>query len=315
MKRRDFIIKSMVFAAGGVLAANPCAQAFSQPDRQISILYTNDTHGRIDPFPATAVRHAGLGGITRRATLVRSIRRQSPNCLLLDGGDVFHGTPWFNLYGGKKNLELMSMMGYDAMCPGDHEFDNGLDGFAEAASAADFPFICSNYRVKGTPMASFVQPYMTRELAGIRLGIFGLGIRLRGNIRPELYGDVLYGSPADRSEVLVSHLRERHRCDYIICLSHLGYSYSDDRIDDLKLASKVGGIDLIIGGHTHTFMDNPALVRTPEGGKTLVTQAGHGGIRLGRIDLTVTENGSVTVRASHQYTVGEGRHRHDEKGE
>jgi 5'-nucleotidase len=307
MRREEFIKKSLLVSAGGMLAVPGISRNLTEPERNVTILYTNDTHARIDPFPPNAVNHAGLGGISRRATLVKRIRQESPHNLLLDAGDVFHGTPWFNLFGGKRDLEVMSLMGYDAMCLGDHEFKNGLDGFAEVAPAADFPILCANYRVTGTPMDPFVRQFITQEKAGVKFGIFGLGIRLRGLIDPELYGDIRYANPIAWAEALVEHLRENYRCDYIICLSHLGYHYDDGRIDDRKLASQVNGMDLIIGGHTHTFMDQPEAVTTPNGGKTLVTQAGHSGIRLGRIDLNLNCYGVLEHVISHQYTIGENK--------
>jgi 5'-nucleotidase len=304
MQRKDFIKKSFLLAAGSLISMKGFAQQLSEPAEKVTILYTNDTHARIDPFPEDAVNYAGLGGASRRATLVKRIREYSPHTLLLDAGDVFQGTPWFNLFGGKKDLKLMSMMGYDAMCLGNHEFDNGPDGFAEVATAADFPFLCANYRVVDTPLAPFVRQFIIKEKAGVRFGIFGLGIRLQGLVQPELYGDVRYANPVSWAGRLVEHLKETHRCDYIICLSHLGYHYDDDRIDDRKLAKQVNGIDLIIGGHTHTFLDQPEAIVTPNGNTALVTQAGHSGIRLGRVDLSINGSGDIHSVISHQYTIG-----------
>lgn len=304
MKRQDFIKQSFFLTAGSLFAVNAFSRGLSVPAEKVTIMYTNDTHARIDPIPSNAVEHAGLGGVARRATLINHIRKDSPNNLLFDAGDVFQGTPWFNVFGGEKDFRLMSKMGYDAMCLGNHEFDNGLDGFAEVAPAAKFPILCANYRVQNTPMGPFVRQFMVRERAGLRVGIFGLGIRLRGLVQPGLYGDIRYANPVAWADRLVEHLRETHRCNYIICLSHLGYHYEEDRIDDRKLASQVNGIDLIIGGHTHTFLDQPESITTPEGGLTLVTQAGHSGIRLGRIDLNLNEFGDLENVIAHQYTIG-----------
>ncbi len=333
MKRSEFLKKCVVLTAGSLIAGQSMARQITGPAvpgavepvaagkldglsglsgqadaataaETVTILYTNDTHARLDPFPDNAVEYAGLGGISRRATLVKKIRRGSPHTLLLDAGDVFQGTPWFNVFGGEKDLKLMSQMGYDAICLGNHEFDNGLDGFADVAPAADFPILCANYRVDGTPMAPFVEPFIVREVAGLRFGIFGLGIRLDGVVRPELYGDVEYLDPVRWARGMAESLRGYHRCDYIICLSHLGYHYDDERIDDRKLASQTNGIDLVIGGHTHTFMDQPEAIRTPDGNSTLVTQAGHSGINLGRVDLQFDEFGRISQTLAHQYTIG-----------
>jgi len=303
MRRQDFLKKSFLLTAGGLIATNSFTRLVAEPERKFTILYTNDTHARIDPFPRNAVEYAGLGGISRRAALVKRIRNLSPYNLLLDAGDVFQGTPWFNLYGGKKDFKLMSIMGYDGMCLGNHEFDNGPEGFAEVAAAADFPFLCANYRVKGTPMNPYIRQFIVREKGGLRFGIFGLGIRLRELVQPHLFEGVRYANPVAWAERMSEHLKDRYNCDYIICLSHLGYHYEDDRIDDRKLASRVNGIDLIIGGHTHTFLNQPEKIQNPGGSTTLVTQAGHSGIRLGRIDLHANGYGDIEHVVAHQYTI------------
>lgn len=304
MDRRDFLKKGLALGAGTALSLNSMMKLFeSRHAVNLTILYTNDTHARLDPFPVNATEHAGLGGIARRATLVEQIRREKENVLLLDAGDIFQGTPWFNVYGGKVDLELMSKMGYDATTIGNHEFDNGLQGFADVAPAADFPFLCANYEVKDTPMNPFVQRFMVKEVGGLRIGIFGLGIQLDGNVRKELYDGVLYRDPVIWANGIARSLKEFQKCDMVICLSHLGYHYNDNRIDDRKLASRVDGVDLIIGGHTHTFLNEPELIYTPGGGKTLVTQAGHSGIVLGRLDLFFDDSGRISESISAPVTV------------
>ncbi|MEX0769152.1 MAG: metallophosphatase [Balneolaceae bacterium] len=309
MDRLQFIKKSLAFTVSGWaglsgFASRPTVGNESAGAGTISLLYTNDTHSRIDPFSDHAVEHAGLGGMTRRATLVNRIRSSEKHTLLLDAGDVFHGTPWFHLFGGRRSFELMSKMGYDAMCLGEHEFINGLEGFAEVAPAAEFPFLCANYYVSNTPMTPFVEKYAVRDFDGFRIGIFGLGINPEGLVKKELYGSVRYRDPVVWARGMVSSLTTYHDCDYIICLSHLGYRYEDQRIDDRKLASQVDGINLIIGGHSHTFLDRPERIISPNGSPTLVTQAGHSGIRLGRIDLSLNDSGEVGEMISYQYTIG-----------
>ena len=287
LSRKEFLKKSLITAAGFSIPG--ALNGISRPDESITILYTNDTHARLDPFPENATQFAGLGGIARRASLVKKIRKTKKNVLLLDAGDVFQGTPWFDVYGGEVDLKLMSDMHYDAMAVGNHEFDNGPDGFADAARKAGFPILAANYHVTGTPMNEFVRRFIVREIGGFKIGIFGLGIQLNGVVPRHLYGDVQYRDPAIWAEGLVRSLRIYHRCDLIICLSHLGYHYDDNRIDDIKLAKKVGGIDLIIGGHTHTFLDTPIEIQNYSGGLTYITQMGHSGIWLGRIDIEPEE--------------------------
>ncbi|MEX0647298.1 MAG: metallophosphoesterase [Balneolaceae bacterium] len=306
ISRKEFLKKSVIMAAGSSVSLSLGSRFFennSTPD--ITILYTNDTHARLDPFPGNATEFSGLGGIARRAALVNDIRSAQKNVLLLDAGDVFQGTPWFDVYGGEADLNLMTEMGYDAMAVGNHEFDRGPDGFAEAAKKAGFPILAANYHVQNTPMNPYVSRMITREFSGFKIGVFGLGIQFDGVIDPSLTGDVKHRDPAIWANGMVNSLRNYHKCDYIICLSHLGYQYSDSRIDDLKLASTVGGMDLIIGGHTHTFLDIPSEVVNPEGKRTIITQAGHSGVRLGRIDLFLEEEGDKVKTESQYYTIGE----------
>lgn len=305
ISRKDFLKKSALMAAGLMTPLNAGAKLLSPVNPDITILYTNDTHARLDPFPDNAVQFAGLGGIARRASLVKKIRSQSKHVLLLDAGDVFQGTPWFDVYGGELDLKLMSEMGYDAMAVGNHEFDRGPDGFAESAQKATFPILAANYDASGTPMNSFLRRLIVREFDGFRIGIFGLGIELDGVVSPDLYGDVKHRDPIAWANGMTNSLRDYHKCDFIICLSHLGFKYNDGRMDDLTLAEKVSGIDLIIGGHTHTFLDYPVGVTNPEGKVTKVTQMGHGGVRLGRIDLSYNTSHQKYSLSYRYYVVGE----------
>lgn len=272
----------------------------------ITILYTNDTHSRLDPFPDNSREFSGLGGIAKRSALVNKIRAEEKHVLLLDAGDVFQGTPWFNVYGGKVDFELMSDMGYDAMAIGNHEFDLGLEGFAAAAEFAEFPFLAANYSTLNTPMNPFVERQIIKEFNGFKIGIFGLGIQFDGIVDPFLHKGVRHRDPVIISKRVIESLKKFHQCDYVICLSHLGYQYDESgRMDDITLAQSVPGIDLIIGGHTHTFLGEPVSVENSEGSNTLITQMGHSGVRLGRIDLHLTGQAEKPVVSSQFYTVGE----------
>lgn len=306
ISRKDFLKKSSILVAGSSPIMKLSGSLFSSfQEPTITILYTNDTHSRLDPIPHNAREFAGFGGIAKRSSLVDKIRAESKNVILLDAGDVFQGTPWFEVYGGKVSFELMSEMGYDAMAIGNHEFDLGLEGFAEAAQFADFTFLAANYSTRNTPMGPFVERQIVKELDEIKVGIFGLGIQLENIVDPSLHEGVRYRDPVIISNRVVESLRNFHGCDYVICLSHLGYQYEDDQIDDLKLARSVPGIDLIIGGHTHTFLEEPVSVENPNGSATVVTQMGHSGIRLGRIDLTFVQSSEAqVVTSSRYYTIG-----------
>lgn len=304
ISRKEFLKRSALIAAGSLTPIGLGAKLLSGTASAITILYTNDTHARLDPFPENAVEFAGLGGIARRASLVKKIRSSQKNILLLDAGDVFQGTPWFDVYGGEVDLKLMTEMGYDAMAVGNHEFDRGPEGFAEAAQKAGFPILASNYDTSGTAMNPYVRRLIVREFEGFRIGIFGLGIELKGVVPKALYGDVKHRNPVAWANGMVNSLRDYHKCDYIICLSHLGYHYGDGRMDDLTLAETVSGIDLIIGGHTHTFLDYPVEVANPEGNITRITQMGHGGVRLGRLDLDLDTPGQTVGVSDRFYVIG-----------
>lgn len=305
ISRKKFLKQSAYALAGSSLTARMgkrFADLFDEPS--ITILYTNDTHSRIDPFPENAREFAGLGGVAKRSSLVNKIRLEERNVLLLDAGDVFQGTPWFDVYGGKVDFEVMSEMGYDAMAIGNHEFDLGLEGFAEAAEYANFPFLCANYSTRNTPLEPFVERQLIKQMGDLKIGIFGLGIQLKGVVDPKLYGDVRYRDPVINAKRSVQNLRDFHLCDYVICLSHLGYKYENNQIDDITLAQKVPGIDLIIGGHTHTFLDEPVNIESSDGSETLITQMGYGGIRLGRIDLKVHKKSPSISITNRFYTIG-----------
>ncbi len=254
--------------------------------KTITIMHTNDTHARIDPFPMGSGAYAELGGAARRAALIKKIREDNPFNLLLDAGDTFQGTPYFNYYHGALDFELMSMMEYDASTIGNHEFDNAVSGFVDVAPKANFPFVSSNYDFKGAPeMGQFIKEQLIRYVDGVKIGIFGLGVNFRNLVLPHLHEGVVYYDPVIVSRQMVRRLREDHKCDMVICLSHIGYRYEDNRVSDMVVAQQVDGIDLIIGGHTHTLLDEPVVVEKPGKAPTLISQVGHAGVVLGRIDF------------------------------
>jgi len=284
MQRRSFLQKTALGTAGlSLLGPSLIAEAAAGPAK-LTILHTNDMHSRIEPFPENAPQWAGLGGMARREALIASIRQQEPNVLLLDSGDIWQGTPYFNFFQGELEYKLMSRMKYDASTFGNHDFDNGLDGLQKQLPNAGFPFLIANYDFGGTPLAGRFQPYKVFEKAGARIGVFGLGIELKGLVADKNFGATQYLNPVTVAQAQVQQLRQKERCDMVICLSHLGYKYEGEKLDDRKLAAQVGGIDLILGGHTHTFMPAPEPITGPQGHVTLINQVGWSGINLGRID-------------------------------
>ena len=291
MKRREFIEKTA--ASSALLSLGLSLSSFdSAKTKQLTILHTNDVHSYIDPFPADHPRNANMGGVARRAALIETIRKENPNVLLLDAGDIFQGTPYFNYYGGELEFKLMSMMKYDASTIGNHDFDNGLQGLYAQLPHATFDFISANYDFKNTVMDGFVKPYKIFDKNGIKVGVFGLGVELQGLVDKKMYGETVYNDPIETAQDMVRILKKEQKCDLIICLSHIGYSYRNEpeKICDLKLAALTNDIDMIIGGHTHTFLDKPTIVKNLDGKEVLVNQVGCYGINLGRIDVFFDSN-------------------------
>jgi 5'-nucleotidase len=291
MKRRDFIEKTA--ASTALMGLGVSLSSFKTIEfKQLTILHTNDVHSYIDPFPADHPRNANKGGVARRASLIESIRKENPNVLLLDAGDIFQGTPYFNYYGGELEFKLMSMMQYDASTIGNHDFDNGVEGIHAQMPHATFEFISANYDFKNTVMDGFVKPYKIFDKNGIKVGVFGLGIELEGLVDKKMYKETVYNNPVETAQDMVRILKKEKKCDLIICLSHLGYKYKEDesKMCDLKLAALTQDIDLIIGGHTHTFLDKPTIATNCVGKEVLVNQVGCYGINLGRIDFYLDNN-------------------------
>lgn len=292
MKRRDFLYRSAL--GGGVLLVPRLAGALSERRLpRLTILHTNDWHSRVDPFPDDGSRNAGQGGAVRRAALIEQIRAVEPEVLLLDSGDIFQGTPYFNFFLGELEMKLMSQMGYDAATIGNHDFDGGLENLANQSAKSSFPLLNANYDLTGTPLAQRVQPYRVFERAGVRVGVFGLGIDLVGLVPPKLYGPIRYQDPVTVGNATAEKLKSEEGCDLVICLSHLGFRYRDDKISDVTLAAGSRNIDLILGGHTHTFLDRPVVVDDVDGRPVVINQVGFAGLRLGRLDIAFPRTGEV----------------------
>ena len=289
MKRRIFL-RNISLAGAGLYAVGLPNSLFGTDKSQITkltILHTNDVHSRLDPFPMDGTKLQGQGGAARRAALISKIRATEPNVILLDSGDILQGTPYFNLYKGKPEFETMDMMGYDASTIGNHDFDAGYDRLADLIETASFPLLNANYNLDHSPLQRKVQPYKIMQKAGVKIGIFGLGIELDGLVPKGSYGDIQYLDPIAVGNRTAAFLKNEKKCDLIICLSHLGFKYKNDpeKICDVLLAQQTKDIDLIIGGHTHTFLDKPVIEKNSEGKDVLINQVGCYGINLGRIDF------------------------------
>ncbi len=287
MKRRTFIQKTAATTALASLSGIPLMSFTNSKVKHLTILHTNDTHSHIDPFPADDAKNPNKGGVSRRASLIESIRKENPNTLLLDAGDIFQGTPYFNYYGGELEFKIMSMMKYDLSTLGNHEFDNGLEGLYAQLPHAKFEFVQSNYNFTNTLLEGVFKKYKIFNKNGIKVGVFGLGVELEGLVDKKNFKETQYLDPIEIAQDITRDLKTIHKCDLVICLSHIGYEYKNDpnKVSDLTLAAKTKNIDLIIGGHTHTFLSKPTIVKNQAGEDVLINQVGCYGINLGRIDF------------------------------
>ena len=284
MKTRRKFIKQIGLGAAlvGLSPLNAFSNDFKKPIK-LTILHTNDMHSHIEAF--SSGKNKGLGGMFQLSSLIKKIRQEEENILLLDAGDVFQGTPYFNLFGGELELRLMSDMGYDAMTIGNHEFDNGIDGIANQIHHANFPFISSNYDFDNTVLKNKVIQHKVFNKSGIKVGVFGIGVELKGLVDPKLYGNTKYLEPMNVANNKAYLLKKKLNCDIVICLSHLGFEYKDNKVSDMKLAANTKNIDLIIGGHTHSFINEPVIVKNSIKNNVLISQVGFGALKLGKIDF------------------------------
>ncbi|MBU46176.1 MAG: metallophosphatase [Flavobacteriales bacterium] len=284
--RRDFIKKSGLGFLG--ISFLPQISFAKKKDIKITILHTNDMHSHIHPF--TSGRNKGLGGMAQRAGLINSIRAQEDHVLLFDAGDIFQGTPYFNFYGGELEFKLMSKIRYDAATLGNHDFDNGLEGLKKQLHHANFPFLIANYDFTDTILKDKFKPYKIFNKGGIKIGVFGIGIELDGLVPKSLYGNTNHQDPVRQGNYYAKQLRKKEKCDLVICLSHLGFKYKTNKISDIKFASQTRNIDLIIGGHTHTFLKKPVSLLNLDQKEVLINQVGWAGINLGKIDFHFSQN-------------------------
>ena len=304
MKRREFI-QLISAGAWAVQTGKFTWDTLSAGGfHSLTILHTNDWHSRIEPFPMDGSRNQGLGGASKRAALIKSIRGREEQVLLLDSGDIFQGTPYFNFYSGELEFKLMTEMQYDAATIGNHDFDAGLENLGEQLSKAGFPMLNANYRFGMQSLKEQVLPYKIFQKGGIKVGVFGLGIKLEGLVPDKLYGDTRYLDPVEEGNRVATLLKEVEKCDLVICLSHLGYKYSGDKVSDTVLAAESRNIDIILGGHTHTFMKQPDYVSNLEGKQVLINQVGWAGILLGRIDLHFEKRSGWKNKKVNSYQIG-----------
>jgi 5'-nucleotidase len=325
MQNRRKFLQQAILATGAIMTSNSLLGAMLTPEKikKLTILHTNDVHSRMEPFPMDGGRNQGLGGVAARAELIKKIRKEESDILpaevknifqgteedrvlLLDAGDIFQGTPYFNLYKGEPEMKAMAAMRYDAATMGNHDFDGGLENFATQLQHADFPILLCNYDFTNTPMEFKSQPYKIFKKGKLKIGVTGLGIQMKGLVPDNLYGNTQYLNPVENLNRTAEKLKKEKGCDMVVCLSHLGYKYKEDpnRICDIILAKESENVNLIIGGHTHTFLDAPVTEKNKKGDDVLINQVGWAGIILGRLDFEFSKMNNNNLSKSHTVVVG-----------
>jgi 5'-nucleotidase len=290
MNRRKFIYNSS-FASLSVMGLNSCN--LLDNDVRLTILHTNDVHSQIEPFPLNHNEYPNRGGFARRANIFKDLMKINPNTLIFDAGDIFQGTPYFNFFKGDLELNLMKKMGYNAATIGNHEFDAGLNSLKKNILNNNFQFISSNYNFDNTELEGLVSKYKVYRRQGIKIGVFGLGIELKGLVNSSLYRETKYYDPVEIANEMTRKLKEK-KCDLIICISHLGHTYQNDKISDLKLGKLTSDIDLIIGGHTHTLLKKPEIIKNSKNEDVIINQVGSNGVYIGKIDFNFSNLNKIS---------------------
>lgn len=303
LNRRSFIKKAAIGGALAMAGGFPFEALAADKTKKITILHTNDVHSRLEAFPMDGGKFEGQGGVAARAALIAQIRKEQENIILLDAGDIFQGTPYFNMYKGEPEIKALTMMGYDAVTMGNHDFDAGVEGFARQLPHANFPVLTANYDFTNTPLEGKTKPYTTIQKGGVKVGIFGLGVELDGLVSSNYYGNTKYIDPIPVARRLSEQLKKQEKCDLVICLSHLGYEYDNNKVSDKVIARETEFVDLIIGGHTHTFLDVPTPIRNANGREVLINQVGWAGLRLGQVNYEFG-TGKTTKISSAQSVIG-----------
>lgn len=292
LNRRTFLRKTLLAGAG--LYALPL---FAKSGvEQITILHTNDLHCHLEPFSTTDPKYPDRGGMKRISAYVKHLRKLDPELLFFDSGDFSQGTPYYNFFKGELVLKLMSQMGYNASTIGNHEFDFGLGNFKEMIQQhAQFQLVSSNYGFENTPLNKLVKKYVVFERKGLRIGVYGLGIELDGLVGKSLYGNTIYSNPVEVARQTEEYLHNTEKCNLIICLSHLGYRYNNDKICDITIAENTVYTDAILGGHTHTFLDTPVEITNKQNMPVVINQAGWASLMLGRIDFYFEKHKKIFI--------------------
>ena len=251
---------------------------------KLVILHTNDTHSQVEPTENSNLKTANMGGYARRMGVIEKIRSEEKNVLLFDAGDFSQGTPYFNFFNGRVEIDALNRMQYDAGTLGNHEFDNGIDTLAVILKNARFPLISSNYEVDNTPIKNQIQPYLILKKFGLKIGIMALNVDPKSLIIESNYRGLVYRDPIEKAQELSAFLKNKKKCDLVICLSHLGSDSTAIDVNDFTIAHQTKHIDIILGGHSHSLLEN-TKTNNADGKKVIIAQMGKSGLYLGRIDI------------------------------
>ena len=259
----------------------------AQETKKLVILHNNDTHSRIEALADNTPSYAGMGGIIRQNAYVEEIRSENHQVLLFHSGDFVQGTPYFNMFKGEVEIACMNFMKYDAICLGNHEFDNGLPDLAKMIQAAQFPVVTTNLDFTGTLLEGLTHPYLIIKRGGLKIGIIGIITPLKGLVAQSSYQGVKYLDPLQTANETAALLKNQEACDLVICLSHLGYQSGGEKMDDITLAQESENIDIILGGHTHTFLRFADRRLNKNGKEVVIDQVGNRGVYMGRLDIVM----------------------------
>lgn len=261
--------------------------AMAQNQKEIVIIHTNDSHSCILPMSPNLAdtTKAGKGGFLRRITMLNEERKKDPELLYIDSGDFFQGSAYYTMFTGEVEIGLMNMMGLDAVTLGNHEWDSGMERLVENLRMANFPIVCSNYDFSGTELEKLVKPFTIVNKKGVKIGILAIGPKLEGLVDKKHYGDVKYLDPAESALKTATLLKEKEKCDLVICISHLGWGPDYD----IAMIKQTKYIDLVLGGHTHTQFKEIRYVKDLDGKDVAVDQNGKSGINVSKMTLTLSE--------------------------
>ena len=268
-----------------------CIVCGCRAQKSLAVLHTNDTHSTVMPLSSLLADtiKAGRAGFLRRLALIQKEREQEPDLLLFDSGDFSQGSAYFTRFKGEVEVKLMNKMGYDAVTIGNHEFDFGVDNLARIYRMATFPVVCANYDFGTTDLADIVKPYIVLKRKGVRIGVFGLSPRLEGLVATDNYRGITYLDPAESARKVIAKLRKQEHCDVVICLSHLGWNIQPD-FDDNMLLPQISGVDLVLGGHSHSNFKQLEWLNDATGKRVAIDQNGKHAIFVGKMTLELNRS-------------------------